>query len=85
MDFIQSFNGFNLEVSRVFYNTFDGTKGKIGNVKLQVTKELIAKEKHISQKCVRWFKNMSVTNIPLQCLLVSRKSQYHIKGMHLDI
>lgn len=85
MDSIHSFNGFNLEVSKVFSNTFDGTKGKIGDAQLQVTKELIAKEKGISQKGVRWFKNMSITNIPRQCLLVSRKSQYHIKGTPLEL
>ena len=28
---------------------------------------------------------MSVTNSSWQCLLVSRKSQYHIKGMPLEI
>ena len=43
LEFIQSFNGFNLEVARAFANTFDGAKAKIGDVQIQVTEEFIAK------------------------------------------
>jgi hypothetical protein len=32
--FIQSFDGFNLEVSRIFYNTFNGTRAKIRDIQL---------------------------------------------------
>jgi hypothetical protein len=43
LEFIQSFNGFNLEVAREFSRTFDGTKAKIGDIQIQVTEEFIAK------------------------------------------
>jgi hypothetical protein len=42
--FIQSFNGFNLEVARTFSKTFDGTRAKIRDIQLQVTEEFIDKE-----------------------------------------
>jgi hypothetical protein len=34
---IQSFDGFNLEVAKNFSKTFDGTRAKIGDIRLQVT------------------------------------------------
>jgi hypothetical protein len=43
LEFIQSFNGFNLEVARDFSKTFDATRAKIGDVQIHVTEELIAK------------------------------------------
>jgi hypothetical protein len=60
-------------------------KKKIGDVQIQVIEEFISKEKCLSLKGGRWFRNMRVTNIPWQYLLASRKSQYHIKGIPLDI
>jgi hypothetical protein len=85
LGFIQSFNGFNLEVARAFSRTFDGTKAKIGDVQIQVTEEFIAKATSLPQKGDKWFKNMKVTNIPWRSLLTSKKSQYHIKGMPLEL
>jgi hypothetical protein len=64
LEFIESFNGFNLEVAREFANIFYGTKDQIGDVEIQFMNELILKEKGLPQKGDRWFKNMRVTEIP---------------------
>ena len=50
LEFIQSFNGFNLEVARAFAKNFDGNKAKIGDVQIQVTEEFIAKAMGLPQK-----------------------------------
>jgi hypothetical protein len=34
LGFVQSFNGFNIEVAREFAKNFDGTKVKVGDVQL---------------------------------------------------
>lgn len=81
LGFIRSFNGFNLEVATDFSRTFDGTKVKIEDVQIQVTEEYIAKAPSLPQKGETWFKNMKVANIPWRSLLMSKRSQYHVKGM----
>jgi hypothetical protein len=48
--FVQSFEGFNLEVAQAFSKTFDGEKSKVGDLQLQVTKESIAESTSLSQK-----------------------------------
>jgi hypothetical protein len=40
--FIQSFEGFDLEITQDFAKTFDGARAKIGDLQLQVSEESIA-------------------------------------------
>ena len=46
--FIQSFEGFNLEVSQAFAKTFDGAKSKVGDLQLQVNEESITEATGLS-------------------------------------
>jgi len=85
LGFIESFNGFNLEVAKAFAKTFDGTKAKIGIVQIQVTEEFIAKAPSLPRKGEKWFKNMKVANIPWRSLLIYKRSQYHVNGMSLEL
>jgi hypothetical protein len=61
--FIQSFEGFNLEVAQAFAKTFDGTRAKIGDIQLQVNEESITEATSLSQEGDRWFKNMKIVGI----------------------
>jgi hypothetical protein len=83
--FIQSFKGFNLEVAREFSKTFDGTRVKVGDVQFQVNEEFISQATGLPQSGDKWFKNMKVKNIPWRSLLAYKKSQYHIKGIPLEL
>jgi hypothetical protein len=78
--FIQSFEGFNLEVAQDFSQTFDGTRAKIGDLQLQVSEESIAEATGLSREGDRWFKNLKFEGIPWHLLMVSKKSCYDVKG-----
>jgi hypothetical protein len=78
--FIQSFEGFNLEVAQDFSQTFDGTKAKIGDLQLEVSEDSIAEATGLSQEGDRWFKNLKFEGIPWHLLMVSKRSRYDVKG-----
>ena len=42
--FIRQFKGYNLAVTKEFSQTFDGFRAKVGDVKLEVTKDSISQE-----------------------------------------
>ena len=42
--FLRKFEGYNLEVTLAFAQTFDGFRAKVGDVQLEVTKDSIAQE-----------------------------------------
>jgi hypothetical protein len=83
--FVQSFEGFNLEVAQAFAKTFDGAKAKVGDLQLQVNEESIAEATGLSQEGDRWFKNLKIEGIPWNLLLVSRKSRYNVKGTPIQL
>jgi hypothetical protein len=53
--FIRGFECFNLAVAQYFTQTFDGTRAKIGNLQLEVTKVSITEATELSQEGDRWF------------------------------
>jgi hypothetical protein len=71
--FIQSFEGFNLEVAQAFAKTFDRTKAKVGDIQLQVSEESIAEATGLSQEGDRWFKNLKIDGIPWHSLVGLQK------------
>jgi hypothetical protein len=50
LGFIQSFDGFNLEVAKEFSRTFDGTKAKIGDVQLQSLRNSLLRQRVFLRK-----------------------------------
>jgi hypothetical protein len=40
--FIKRFEGYNLHVAKEFTQTFDGYRAKVGDIRLEVTKEFIS-------------------------------------------
>jgi hypothetical protein len=83
--FIQSFEGFNLEVAQDFAQTFDGTRAKIGDLQLQVSEESIAEATGLSREGDRWFKNLKIEGIPWHLLMISKKSRYDVKGTPINL
>jgi hypothetical protein len=83
--FIQSFEGFNLEVAQAFAKTFDGARAKIGDLQLQVDEESIAEATGLSREGDHWFKNLKIEGIPWHLLMISRKSRYDVKGTPIHL
>jgi hypothetical protein len=83
--FIQSFKGFNLEISQAFAKTFDGARDKIGDLQLQVSEESIAEAMGLSREGDHWFKNLKIKGIPWHLLMISRKSRYDVKGTPINL
>jgi hypothetical protein len=67
-------------VDQAFTQTFDGTRDKIGDLQLEVTKGLIAEATGLPQEGHRWFKNLNFEGIPWHLLMSSKKSCYSAKG-----
>jgi hypothetical protein len=78
--FIQSFEGFNLEDSQDFAQTFDGTRAKIGDLQLEVNDDSIAEAMRLSREGDHWFNNLKFEGIPWHLLMVSKNSSYDVKG-----
>jgi hypothetical protein len=83
--FVQSFEGFNLEVAQDFAKTFDGARDKIGDLQLQVDEESIAEATGLSREGDHWFKNLKIEGIPWHLLMISRKSCYNVKGTPIHL
>jgi hypothetical protein len=83
--FVQSFEGFNMEVAQDFSKTFDGARAKIGDLQLQVNEESIAEAIGLSQEGDRWFKNLKIEGIPWHILMISKKSHYNVKGTPIHL
>ena len=78
--FIRRFEGFNLKVAQAIAQTFDGTRDKIGDLQLEVTKGSIAEATGMSQEGALWFKNLKIEAMPWTLLMVRKKSCYCAKG-----
>jgi hypothetical protein len=79
--FIEKFEGFNLAVPQQFTLTFDGCRGKIGHIQLEVNKDFLSSATCLSAEGQRWFKNLKVDEVPWPLLFTSRKINSCDKGM----
>jgi hypothetical protein len=79
--FIETFQGFNLQVSQEFALTFDGCREKIGDVQLEVTEEFLSQATIFLAFCQKWFKNAKVEEVPWTLLFTSRKITSCDRGM----
>jgi hypothetical protein len=78
--FIKLFEGFNVEVSQAFAQTFDGAKSKIGDLQLEVTEDFIAEAMGFPQKGAHWLKNLKFEGVLWHLLMDSKRSRYSVKG-----
>jgi hypothetical protein len=62
--FIQKFEGYNLTVAQVFAQMCDGFRAKVGDMKLEVIEDSIAREIGLSQEGKKWFKNVKLEDMP---------------------
>ena len=56
LPFLHKFLGYNLEVTRHFATTFDGSKAQVGNLILSITEEFISQVTCLPQVGEKWFK-----------------------------
>ena len=55
--FLKKFEGYNLQVAKYFAQIFDGCRAKIGDTRLELTKEFVSKAIGLPSKGEKWFKN----------------------------
>jgi hypothetical protein len=79
--FIQKFEGFNLAVAQQFSLTFDGCRGKVGDIQLNLNEEFLSSATGLPAKGKRWFKNSKVDKVPWSLLFTSRKIVSCHRGM----
>jgi hypothetical protein len=60
MPFLQRFKGHGKHVTKVFAKTFDGMKGRIGAIELQLSKEFFSQDTRLSQGGEPWFNNKNI-------------------------
>ena len=58
LPFLHKFSGYNLEVTRQFANTFDGSRARVGNPILSITEEYISQVTGLPQTREKWFKTL---------------------------
>jgi hypothetical protein len=79
--FVEKFEGFNLTVAQQFALTFDGCRGKVGDVQLELNEDFISLANGLPVMGQRWFKNSKVDEVPWSLLFTSRKITSSDKGM----
>lgn len=56
LPFFYKISGHNIDVTRQFVETFDGSKAQVGNLKLSITEEFISQVIGLPQDGEKWFK-----------------------------
>ena len=56
LPFLHKFSGYNLEVTRQFASTFDGSRAQVGNLILSISEEYISQVTGLPQTGEKWFK-----------------------------
>ena len=54
--FLHKFSRYNLEVTRQFASTFDGSRAQVGNLILSITEEYISQVTGLPRVGEKWFK-----------------------------
>jgi len=83
--FIRKCEGYNPPVTKDFAQTFDGFRAKVGDLKLEVTEESIARAIGLSQEGEKWFKNAKLEGVPWSLFMVSRNSTCFPKGTPITL
>jgi hypothetical protein len=82
---IKRFEGFNLTMAQDFAQNFDGTRAKVGDLHLEVTKFSIIEATGISQGGDQWFKNIKIEGVPWHLLMDSKKARCFRKGTSISL
>ena len=56
LPFLHKFSSYNLEVTRQFASTFDGSRAQVGNLILSILEEYISQVIGLPQTREKWFK-----------------------------
>lgn len=56
LPFLHKFSGYNIEVTRQFAKTFDGSKAQVCNFMFSITEEFISQVTGLPQVGEKWFK-----------------------------
>ena len=56
LPFFHKFSGYNIEVTRHFVETFDGSRAQVSNLILSITEEFISQVTGLPQVGEKWFK-----------------------------
>jgi hypothetical protein len=73
LNFLCIFNGYNVQVTKSFAQTFNGEHTKIGDIELQLDEQIIVRVTKLSLKGECWSKTKRVKEIPWSKILVSPK------------
>jgi hypothetical protein len=84
-EFIISFQGYNIIVSRAFAQSFNGKLARVGDIEILVDETLITEATRLPVVGEKWSKNFPVRDIRWGEFLVSKKVTYNPKGMHVTL
>jgi hypothetical protein len=81
LSFIRKFDGFNIPVARQFALSFDGCRGKIKDLQLEVTEHSLSLATGLPVKGEKWSKSFKVNDVPWTLLFHSRTVRSCNRGL----
>jgi hypothetical protein len=83
--FIEKFQYFNLQTAQEFALYFDGCRAKVGDIKVEVTKEFLGQATGLPLSGKKFFKNAKVKEVLWSLFFTSRKINWCDKGMPMSL
>jgi hypothetical protein len=85
LEFLEKFQGFNLQTAQEFSLSFDGYRAKVGDIQVEVTEEFLGQVTGLPLSGHKWFKNAKVEEVPWSLFFTSRKINCCDKGMPVSL
>jgi hypothetical protein len=85
LEFLERFQGFNLQTTQEFSLSFDGCRAKVGDIQIEVTEEFLSKATGLPLSGHKWFKNAKVEEVSWSLFFTSRKIKCCDKGMPVSL
>jgi hypothetical protein len=85
LEFLEKFQGYNLQVAQEFSLSFDEFQAKVGDIQVEITEEFLSQETSLPLSGHKWFKNSKVEEVPWSLFFTSRKIQCCDKGMPISL
>jgi hypothetical protein len=85
LEFLEKFQGYNLQAAQEFALSFDGCRAKVGDIQIEITEEFLSQATGLPLSGKKWFKNSKLEEVSWSLFFTSRKIQCCDKGMPISL
>jgi hypothetical protein len=85
LEFLNKFQGYNLQEAQEFALSFDGCRAKVGDVQIEITEEFLSPTTGLPLNGKKWFKNSKLEEVSWSLFFTSQKIQCCDKGMPISL